>query len=220
MLRLKNILVLVLLFLLTAVIIIMPIFFNSLGFEYSYNKKAFWDYSAQTNSTLTSEQVIDFYNNSFQSGNFNVAGNYDDETMKTNTLELLDLVFKDNAEICEHMKKSVKNGTKRFSQEYYLDSVDNSPNILSTISVVLYGEDEYIEFTYESKTKILISFSYDKMNKGVNITELQNALSRYYKNKLKLSDNQFFSESDKLHIYYTLWNKAYKKLEDKAEIDS
>ncbi len=224
MTKLKNTLSILFLVLLTAVMIILPIFFNSFGLQYSFDKKIFWQYTAQTSSALTSKQVIDFCNNSFQSGSYNITENYDNETMHNSTIRLLESVFEEDAEICNHIKDLVENDIKKYSQQYYLSSIDNKPTILNMISVSLFSEDEYIEFTYEAQTQTLISFLYDRISGEVenciDIIGLKNALNKYYKNKLQLSENQFVSEFDKGYINYNLWDISYKEYESEMQMDN
>lgn len=186
----------------TAVVIFAPQFINSYNENSLLKKTLYWNYKGRENSKITDKQVADFYYNSGLDGVSLDADDYSDAKCTDSLIQLFDIVFDGSEEICEYMKDIVLYGNPSYSKNGILIMIDNHPVVLNYMFASINTDYNTFEFAYEEKTKTLISFSYFSKyfpideNATFSIEDLHLAAENYYKNHLKLSDEQFIFQDE------------------------
>ena len=218
MIKRKNIFTLLFLVLLTVGVIVIPISFNSFGLEYSYEKKTYWEYEAQASYLLTSEQVIDFFTNSYSTKSFiGSEENSNAEAVEGNTTAIIDLIFNNEAKICSYLKNFIGKNINDFQtctlNQYYFTSIEGFPAALNIIYVHISTENELLQLLYESKTKTLFSLTYIIENndneKPFNISDLADVIIRYCESDLNLSKAQYFTDAGTENFVYGIKQAYY-----------
>lgn len=205
----------------TVCIVFLPQLMSEQNEERLLNKKIYWNYNMRDTTKIASKQVAELYYNreiSITAYN-NVSldkGFYESSSMQEKSFELFETVFESKEPICEHIKMLISEGTPHYSQSSTLVKIDNQPIALNFIDVVITSVDGALEFTYEEKTKTLISFSYLSSSYYLNyeqqdssfIASLELAVKNYYENNLEIDINGYYCsnelvDKDNIKEYYT-----------------
>ena len=159
--KIKLISTLSLLILLTFCVVFLPYLINNQNENAILHKKTYWNYTARSNTELSSAQVIKLYQN--YEVYFNFISSTDNPNTKRGIAEgaaqLFETVFESDEYLSEYMNKILTDGSLICFQNDVLTVIDNRPVALNLIKVIAETSNGSLEFIYEAKTKTLMAFS-------------------------------------------------------------
>lgn len=203
--RIKSIIVILLLFAITVIVVFGPHIVNRQSDKKLTEETAYWNYNNQNAAKITDKQVAALYCNggininiysSVNGGSDFKRQNYDNAKTKENISALLDVVFASDETIRSCIKQTLSE-SNIVSQSGILTVIDTRPVVLDFVYVVAETNYGTFEFNFEQKTQTLINFSYYSVypldyTNSIKSENLEAAINDYYKNRLGLSEKQFF----------------------------
>lgn len=199
----KSIIAVLLLVVITVAVVFGPHIVSGQSDKKLTEEKITWNYKNQNSAKITDKQVAQlFYNGeidvnlmySFSTGD----KNYYDANNTEDISALLDVVFASDETIRSCFNQTLSE-SKIISQKGILALVDSHPVVLDFLYVIAETNYGTFEFHFEKKTQTLINFSYYSVypldyTNSVKSGNLKTAINDYYKNRLGLSDEQFFCQ--------------------------
>lgn len=201
------------------------------------NKVVYRNYTVGDRPKLTSEQVARLYVNREISLDYNLlsrfAGDSDAETIRGNIIDLVEMLFGEDEEVCERIKSIVREVSITYSCCNSLVKIDNQPIALNFISC--FGdnkEDAHLEIIYEAKTKTIIQLLFYKdsmINENTKEKELSNEkmasmIRNYYEKQLHIREAEYdfnaeylMDSADMEHIFISCGLMHY---DEKATVET
>lgn len=210
---LKKACVFCLLIVLTVTTVLLPRLAAERSEKALLSKKIYWNYSGREGAELDSARVAEILYNSDTSTVIYSLDNHNDQSaedlkLRESTEALFDKVFKNDFNVCEYMKKLLSHSEPYYAQNKLLTAFDGRSVILDITEVQINNENSDIFFSFEEKTKTLISFSYAakrdtesydlslSYDSSFQLKGLEQAIENYYANQLKLSAERYFHQSE------------------------
>ncbi len=198
----KKVCVILLLSFATFCVIFVPHFIHIKREENLLNETYYLYYYAANRPKLTSGQVARLYRNREISIGFSSMDTIGDnsDNLRNNILELIEQLFLKDETLCDPIKEVLTNGYASYSRNSSLIKVDNQPVALNFVNYGTRKENAYFEMLYEEKTKTVIGFSCDIMEKtfesiqdiDLYIEKIEKSINNYYEQQLNLSINEYF----------------------------
>lgn len=216
----KKIGICIVLLILTVCIVFLPKIASKYNEELLMDKKIYWNYDVRDKTKITSGQVAMLYiNRDININKYSAIsldeGNYDVSLLQEKSIALFETVFESNASVFEHIKRIITTGSPRYTQTTTLVKIDNQPIALNFVNVSVATADSVIEFTYEEKTKTLISLYSLSLSYYLNyrqedvgfLDSFKAVIKNYYENLLKINISEYYYENqsvekDSIKQYY------------------
>lgn len=205
--RHKMVSVCVILVAMTVGVILLPRVVRKQNEKQLLEDTIYWQYHVKSGTKVTSQMVAQLY----YAGEINIGSsspvlamreNQDVETIRENTMELLETIFGPYETICNDMKTLLSVNSFHCARSSALTMVKNYPVVLSFVSVEVGVKDidGVLNLFYEEKTNTLIGGSYSFSSESVEDekeeTSVLNmfplAVQEYYEKELNLGADYYF----------------------------
>lgn len=212
--KLKTVLILLLLFSVTAFMVFFPQIINIYNEKRILEKTDYWSYDNRAGVSLTSKQVAKLFSlpeisvMTYVGYNAINDAEYTADGISTDINFLFDTVFGKDEAVCNYVKSIMRNGNPSCTREYVLTVADDRPVVLNLMTVSYKDGFDCVDFTYEEKTKTLLSFNYcaysptletkydsNSYELPILIDKMDSVVNSYCKNELGLNDNEFYFEN-------------------------
>ncbi len=208
--RIKKISIFILLTILTCCIVFIPQLISEQNEGKLLNKTDYRNYNAGNRAKVTSEQVARLYFDREISIEYNMSPvnseNSDVSVIRENVEYLVEFIFGKDEIICKYIREMLTDSSVDYSRNSNLIKIDNHPIALNFIVVDIKKDDSELKILYEEKTKTIIRFSYDALEKtfddekGVKLflEKLSFDIKNYYENQIKLNKEEYYFEGESL----------------------
>ncbi len=241
--RIKKIIIFLLLVILTCCVVFIPQLISEQNEGKLLNKTEYRNYNAGNREKVTSEQVARLYHNQEISIDYNMspinAKNSDVSAIQENVEYLVEFTFGKDKVIYNHIKKMLTDSSVDYSRNSNLIKIDNHPIALNFIVVDIKKDSAVLEILYEEKTKTIMRFSYDTLEKNFNdekgfklfLEKLSLNIKDYYENQLKLNEKEYYFKAEypsseinnkdkRLDIFYIEFGILQSDVNEDKHLDS
>lgn len=201
---LKSISIFFLLIVLTCGVVFIPQIISGQKEENILNEVIHRNYSAGNRPRLTSEQVARLYYNREITIGYNSlplsSENSDTETIRTDILYLIALLFGEDETVCEPIKAILTSSETGYSRNSSLIKIDNQPTALNFVTGSTKRENGFFEIRYEEKTKTVINLICDDFvqefentkEMDLYLKKVSSMINDYYEKQLHLSKDEYY----------------------------
>lgn len=236
----KKLLCVLLLFSVTALTVLFPELLSRYRTKVRSSKAEYFTINTNNSVKLTSHTVAkllckdsNYGGTSFNHTSGVILNNaeYTQYKMSESINLMFERVFSENTELCKHFKNIIDNSIPNTSRDYLLTVHYDRPVALSIINVSYKSGFEYLDFSFEEKTKTLISLSYvslsevmsNKYDTVLSVSDMQDSLEKYCRDVLKIDDNNYIFKNEKKNtavahenvIWFTLLSDEEKIIQEK-----
>ena len=191
----------------TSVMVLLPKALNNYDENRMLNRTVYWRYDDSTGIQLTRHTVAELFSNAdtttMSYGNSIIINSreYIQKEINTDIDYMFDDVFSENNEVLNYVKDIIGDEIPTCAKQHLLTVINDRPVVLNLVNVSYKDAFGVLDFTYEEKTKTLISFCYcifsieavtNKFDSVLSAKAMQETINNYYKEKLELSDDSFF----------------------------
>lgn len=202
----KHIYILILLIFVTIGVSFYPNFYYAQKEKKLLKDKETWNFSINTEASITASQVADMYSNNLFSGSIvkEYEGTPNLESIQMNTCKFIWNTFsKIDTQLNEYLYNIIQGELLFYEKTSILTIINYQPVTLSFANVVFTKGDETIELIYEEKTGLLFQFSYSYISDKEGMVvfdsltkDLFQATQIYYLNNLKLTEDQYYYQCE------------------------